>query len=441
VNGTEQVPMTFTVTASDPDGDAVASLTADLSALPAGNNAAFTVGAGNTSGTFTWTPVTGNSRPAPYNVTFTALNASTSSATSAITVLLPNQNPTAALALSPVTGNAPLVVTANAGASTDPDGFIVSYRFDFGDGTIVGPQAGSTATHSYAAGNWTASLLVTDNGGGTATATASVFAASVGPGPNLVGNPSFESSTTGWSASSGVIQRVAGGFDGTSSLQMQGPSTGTPKFGVNDSPNWVLAPTTAGTRYRLTAWVRSATAVGKAFLRIREYLGSVQQGITSESPLVTLSPAWQMVTFDYVVLTSGSTLDFQVLDGPVVPNEVFQTDNISIRVVTGGAAASLVTGRGAPVMPFTAVMAPNPMNPTSMLLFTTTRDGSVHVRIFDASGRRVRDLLEMARVPAGRHSVQFDGLDAAGRRLASGVYFYRVEASEGSIQGRMVVMK
>jgi len=441
VSGTEHVLLTFTVTASDPDGDAIASLTADLSALPAGNNAVFAAGAGNTSGTFTWTPATGNARPAPYSVAFTALNASSSSASSAITVLLPNQNPTAALTLNPVTGNAPLAVTANAGGSVDPDGNIVSYRFDFGDGTIVGPQPGTTATHSYAAGSWTASVLVTDNSGGTATATASVFVASVGPGPNLVGNPSFESSTTGWTASVGAMQRVSGGFDGTSSLSMQAPSTGTSKFGVNDSPNWVAAPTLAGTRYRFIAWVRSASAVGKAFLRVREYLGSTQQGVTTESPTVTLSPAWQMVTVDYVVLTSGSTLDFLVLDGPVVPNEAFQTDNISIRIVTGGAAASLVTGREAPPAPFTAVMAPNPMNPTATLLFTTTRDGSVNVRIFDVSGRRVRDLLEGARVPAGRHSVLFDGTDAAGRRLASGVYFYRVSASEGSIQGRMVVMK
>src|SRR5207249_7685083 len=67
-----------------------------------------------------------------------------------------------------------LAVTAIASASTDPDGTIASYRFDFGDGTIVGPQPGATATHTCAAGTWTARVTVTDNGGATATASATV---------------------------------------------------------------------------------------------------------------------------------------------------------------------------------------------------------------------------------------------------------------------------
>ncbi len=77
--------------------------------------------------------------------------------------------PTAALTVTPSSGVAPLSVTANASGSTDPDGTIVSYRFDFGDGVVVGPQAGATATHTYALGTWTASVRVTDNSGRTGT--------------------------------------------------------------------------------------------------------------------------------------------------------------------------------------------------------------------------------------------------------------------------------
>src|SRR6185369_1189271 len=67
--------LTFTVTAADPDGDAIASLTA--APLPAG--ATFTAGAGNTSGTFSWTPT--NAQAGSYNVTFTASNALSGTAT------------------------------------------------------------------------------------------------------------------------------------------------------------------------------------------------------------------------------------------------------------------------------------------------------------------------------------------------------------------------
>jgi hypothetical protein len=316
----------------------------------------------------------------------------------------------------------------------------VSYRFDFGDGAIVGPQAGATAPHVYAAGNWTATVLVTDNFGGTATASASVLVASVGSGPNLVGNPSFETGATGWSSTVGTMARVPGGFDGSFSVQMQGPASGTGKFGVNDSPNWV-ATAAAGTRYRFTAWVRSATSSGRGLLRVREYLGSAQQGVTTESPLVTLATTWRMVTMDYVAVTSGSTLDFQVLDAPVVPGEVFLADNISIRVVTGGAAGALASLAGAPAPIFSASLAPNPMNPQSALSFTTTQEGPVRVQLFDATGRLVRTLLDMRSLPGGRYSIPIDAKDVSGRRFASGVYFYRIEAMEGTMRGRMVVLK
>src|SRR6185295_11002268 len=110
-----------------------------------------------------------------------------------------------------------------------------------------------------------------------------------------------------------------------------------------------------------------------------------QQGVTTESPLVTLTTQWQVVTVDYVAVTSGSTLDFQVLDAPVVPGEVFLADNISIRVVTGGAAPALASLAGAPAPVFSSSLAPNPMNPQSTLSFTTTQEGPVRVQLFDAT--------------------------------------------------------
>src|SRR5207249_2663788 len=71
----------------------------------------------------------------------------------------------------------------DAAASSDSDGTIASYRFDFGDGTVGGPQPGATATHTYAAGTWTAKVTVTDNGGATATASATVTVSKAGNQP------------------------------------------------------------------------------------------------------------------------------------------------------------------------------------------------------------------------------------------------------------------
>ncbi len=65
-----------------------------------------------------------------------------------------------------------LVVSVDATASSDPDGIIVSYAWDFGDGQVA---AGVTATHTYAAaGTYTITLTVTDNEDLTGTAQSSV---------------------------------------------------------------------------------------------------------------------------------------------------------------------------------------------------------------------------------------------------------------------------
>src|SRR5207244_4166224 len=93
------------------------------------------------------------------------------SATKSVVVAVAHRNlpPTAALTVRPSSGTAPLSVTADASASSDVEGPIASYRFDFGDGAGAGPQSGATATHTDGAGSWSASVQVTDAGGLSAT--------------------------------------------------------------------------------------------------------------------------------------------------------------------------------------------------------------------------------------------------------------------------------
>ena len=77
--------------------------------------------------------------------------------------------PHAALFLNPPTVAIPPngAVVADARGSNDADtAGIVSYTYDFGDGTVVGPQAGATATHAYAAtGTYHVTVTVTDANG------------------------------------------------------------------------------------------------------------------------------------------------------------------------------------------------------------------------------------------------------------------------------------
>jgi hypothetical protein len=87
--------------------------------------------------------------------------------------------------LSPATGIEPLLVTADASGSTDSDGTIASYRFDFGDGTIL-TQAGPVATHTFGACQVAVAVTARDNQGaaGSVMANLSVSPSSEPPVPN-----------------------------------------------------------------------------------------------------------------------------------------------------------------------------------------------------------------------------------------------------------------
>jgi PKD repeat protein len=112
------------------------------------------------------------------------------------------------------------------------------------------------------------------------------------------------------------------------------------------------------------------------------------------------------------------------------------------RLTTGGRfAGSLSIDVSAGGGKLAASVSPNPLNPHATLRFMTTQGGTVRVRLFDASGRLVRELLPSSYRDAGQHEVAIHSGDASGRRLASGVYFYRVEAREGTSIGRIAVVK
>lgn len=83
-----------------------------------------------------------------------------------------NLAPTAIAVANPTSGYAPLAVSFDGSRSTDPDGKIVSYSWDFGDGYT---GTGATASHTYTAkGTYTARLTVADDKGATATTSVTV---------------------------------------------------------------------------------------------------------------------------------------------------------------------------------------------------------------------------------------------------------------------------
>jgi hypothetical protein len=84
---------------------------------------------------------------------------------------------------------------------------------------------------------------------------------------------------------------------------------------------------------------------------------------------------------------------------------------------------------------------PNPFNPTTVIRYEVPAGGGeVALRIYDATGRLIRTLADGFQVP-GERTVTWDGTDAAGNPLASGIYFYRLQAPGFERSRKMVLLR
>jgi hypothetical protein len=83
---------------------------------------------------------------------------------------------------------------------------------------------------------------------------------------------------------------------------------------------------------------------------------------------------------------------------------------------------------------------PNPFNPVTNIRFNLPRSASVCLDIYDILGRKVTTLVDDLCRP-GLHSVTWNGTDARGHSVASGVYFYRLRADGRAVTRKMVILK
>ena len=82
---------------------------------------------------------------------------------------------------------------------------------------------------------------------------------------------------------------------------------------------------------------------------------------------------------------------------------------------------------------------PNPFFASTTISYTLGSPSLVQVTVYDILGREVH-VLENAIRSSGTHHVSWDGLDANGNRVASGIYFYRMETEAGIITRQMIYL-
>ncbi|MDH4222411.1 MAG: T9SS type A sorting domain-containing protein [candidate division Zixibacteria bacterium] len=83
---------------------------------------------------------------------------------------------------------------------------------------------------------------------------------------------------------------------------------------------------------------------------------------------------------------------------------------------------------------------PNPFNPTTNFSIALPVDCKVSLKIYNVAGQLVRTLVNET-MSAGHHTVTWDGTNSNSEKVASGVYFYKLNAGDFSKTMKMVMTK
>jgi hypothetical protein len=83
---------------------------------------------------------------------------------------------------------------------------------------------------------------------------------------------------------------------------------------------------------------------------------------------------------------------------------------------------------------------PNPFNPSTVIEFTVPSRGHIELSVYNLLGQRVATLVDEPMNPGVYRAVWY-GTDQAGRRVASGIYFYRLKADQFLKTKKMVLLK
>lgn len=83
---------------------------------------------------------------------------------------------------------------------------------------------------------------------------------------------------------------------------------------------------------------------------------------------------------------------------------------------------------------------PNPFNPITQISFTLPKTQAAQLSIYNLKGQLVKRLID-ATLPAGENTISWDGTDARGNVVSSGIYSYRLLSEGKSISRKMLLMK
>ena len=433
VSGLEGTPILFTVTATDPDADPITNLTA--TGGPTGST--FTPNGTFTSGTFSWTP--SHLQAGQYDVTFTATNAGTGSATTHIDVLNADLGPLTISPIADVTLAEGSTMTVNVNVS-DPDSGTVNVSASLpAFGTLNAP------TSETGAGSLATTITLAPGTGTAGTYMAIVTATTSGEAVT----DTFNITVTGTTANFQTHASMIGNYN---------PHRKKICFRINQSDaSFDLRHVDLNSV--MLHW-NGATLAGSAKLAFDcddendsldvEHHGDGDDDECEEcdgdehdaaadddcDQVEGIHVCFENSALQHFFGDAGvvASLKDATIEGSLTSGETF--------VATLGSFKSVPPNHGDDhkKSPLTLRVKPNPLNPKADISFTLTQPGRVKIAIYDLQGRLVRTVLDETRA-VGSQSVAWNGLDATDHRVASGTYFVHILAPQGREVRSVTVLK
>jgi len=85
---------------------------------------------------------------------------------------------------------------------------------------------------------------------------------------------------------------------------------------------------------------------------------------------------------------------------------------------------------------------PNPFNPSTNISYSLPKASNVTLTIYNSIGQEIAVLINNQLQSAGQHKISWNGKDAAGRTVATGVYFYQLSTAENvAMTKKMILLK
>lgn len=166
-------------------------------------------------------------------------------------------------------------------------------------------------------------------------------------------------------------------------------------------------------------------------------------GIYNPTQIGGYRGVWELANGNILTTTGAGVFEIN-RDGQLVDTKYDGVGRFIEYVVDWSVSVGELPGDQNPNVVPTALainaVAPNPFNPRTTIHFDLPRAGQVTVAIHDVRGRHVQTLAE-GMLESGRHQVSWDGFNAQGSAMPSGVYLVRLFTADGARTTKMTLAR